>query len=200
MTTHTQFVIDLETLGWRDSSIITRIAITPFKFDEGIIPFDVLLERTLYLSLDQKEQVEAGRTEDQNVIDWWDEQPEELRVESMYATKNDISVKEALDEMKRFLARWRYDRRYSFLWARNSAFECGKLQSLNDPYILTKDDKPVLNHFCWHDVKTINHILSGGETTKWNPPNITELGFNAHAANHDTAMEAYRMLNLWHQD
>lgn len=62
------------------------------------------------------------------------------------------------------------------------------------------DTKQVLNNWNWQECKTVNFILSGGTTQKWNPPNMDELGFIYHRADHDSAMDSFRMIKLWNGD
>ncbi len=196
MTTHLQLVADIETRDKYDSAVITRIAITPFRYEEDKnITFKELVDRTLYLSLNQDEQIAKGRTVATDTEAWWATQSEELRIESYYPTDEDISIIDAFAEIKRFLSRWNYNHFYSFLYARNCGFESFKIQSLNEMFL--PDTKQVLNNWNWHEVKSFNYILSGGETQKWTPPNIDELGFQYHNAAHDSAMDAYRLIKLW---
>ena len=198
MNNLTHCTIDIETRGKYDSCIITRIAITPFRFDEGIVPYDDLVKRSLYISLNQEEQRLAGRTEEKDTIDWWNTQDDHVREESLNETPNDLSIVDAFAEIKRFLNRWHYNHYESLIWARNNGFECFKIQSLNDQFL--PGTKHVLNHWNWHELKTANLILTGGETSKYNPSDFKELNFDAHNAIHDAAMDTYRLLHLWHQD
>ena len=65
MTTHLQVVVDIEARAKTDNGIITRIAVCPFRFDEGVLSYEELLNRTLYLSIDQQEQIDMGRVTDE---------------------------------------------------------------------------------------------------------------------------------------
>ena len=197
MTTHLQCVVDVEARAKTDNGIVTRIAVCPFKFDEGVLPYEVLLDRTLYLSIDQEEQIEMGRVTDDMTEEWWGRQSEALRKISYYPTDEDISVRKMFEECKRFLNRWNYNHYESFLWARNSGYEYGKLTSMNS--MVYPGEKEIFNHWNWHECKTYNYILSGGETQKWMPENIDDLGFQEHNAKHDAAMDAARLINLWHK-
>ena len=197
MTSEVQIHADLETRDKYDQAIITRIAVTPFRFNEDKdVTFQELVDRTLYLSFDQNEQIAMGRVSGVETEKWWSEQTEELRIESYYPTANDMKAADVLMECKRFLSRWNYNHFKSFLWARNCGFECFKIQSLNDQ--LFPGEKHIFNHWNWHEVKTFNHILSGGETTKWRHPDESKWGFQEHNARHDSAMDTFRMIQLWH--
>ena len=91
-----QLCIDIETRARYDNAIITRMAITPFRFTEDVgISFQDLLDRTLYISLDQDEQASLGRVSDERTEKWWSEQDEDLRIESYYPTNNDLKNNEA---------------------------------------------------------------------------------------------------------
>lgn len=198
MNNLTHCTVDIETRGKYDSCIITRIAITPFRFDEGIVPYNDLVDRTLYIFLNQEEQRLAGRTEEKDTMDWWNSQPEHVREESLNETPNDLSIVDAFAEIKRFLNRWHYNHYESILFARNNGFECFKIQSLNDQFL--PGTKQVLNNWKWHELKTLNLILTGGETEKFVPPDFDSLKFDAHNAVHDAAMDTYRLMHLWHQE
>lgn len=199
MNGYLSLTVDIETRDIYDSAVITRIAITPFRFDEDKdVTFQELVDRTLYISLDQEEQIARGRTRNPSTEAWWASQPEDLRIESYYPTDKDLPVVEAFAEIKRFLSRWHYDHFNSMLFARNCGFEGFKLQSLNEMFI--PDTKQVLNNWNWQECKTVNFILSGGTTQKWNPPNMDELGFIYHRADHDSAMDSFRMIKLWNGD
>ena len=70
-----QLCIDIETRARYDNAIITRMAITPFRFTEDVgISFQDLLDRTLYISLHQAEQARLGRVSDERTEKWWSEQ------------------------------------------------------------------------------------------------------------------------------
>lgn len=199
MNGYLSLTADIETRDIYDSAVITRIAITPFRFDEDKdVTFQELVDRTLYISLDQEEQIARGRTCNPSTEAWWASQPEDLRIESYYPTDKDLPVVEAFAEIKRFLSRWHYDHYESIIWARNNGFENFKIQSLNEQFL--PGTKHVLNHWNWHELKTANLILTGGETSKYNPSDFKELNFDAHNAIHDAAMDTYRLLHLWHQD
>lgn len=197
MTTHTQFMVDLETKGKYDNAIVTRIAVTPFNFEtDKNISFEELVDRTLYLSFDQDEQEHIGRVSDESTLEWWNNQPEELKIESFYPTQNDLPVKVVFEKCRDFLKSWDYDHYKSLLWARNCSFENGKLSSLNETYF-PNEPKHIFNHWNWHECKTFNYIFTAGATEKYTVE--TETPFQYHNAKHDAAMDTYRMIQLWNE-
>lgn len=195
MNNITHCTVDIETRGKYDNCIVTRIAITPFRFDEGIVPYEKLVERTLYLSLNQEEQRLMGRTEEKETMIWWNSQNELVRAESLDEKESDLSIVDAFSAISRFLKSWNYNHYNSILFARNAGFECFKIQSLNDQFL--PNTKHVLNPWNWHECKSFNLILSGGNTTKYLPPDYDSLKFDAHNASHDSAMDTYRLMHLW---
>ena len=196
MTTHTQFVVDIEATARTDNGVVTRIAITPFRFNEGVLSYEELFNRTLYICIDQGAQRMAGRKNDESTDKWWSEQTEELRIQSLYPTDDDISVENMFGECKRFLSRWNYHYTESFLWARNCGYEYGKLSHLNEQFM--PGSKHVFNPWGWHECKTFNYILTGGDTQKFSPVDGSDV-FMYHNARHDSARDAQRLIELWHQ-
>lgn len=78
----------------------------------------------------------------------------------------------------------------------NSGFECWKLQHLNEMFY--PGEKQVFNNWKWMEVKTFNYILTGGNTEKYTVSDNDNIAFQYHNAKHDSAMDVYRMLELWH--
>jgi len=191
-----QIGIDIETIGKYDSCVVSRIALTPFYFTEKDITFEGLCDRTLVVALDQDEQVTHGRIREPMTEEWWQKQSEELKKVSYYKTDNDLSIHEAFEVMKKFLKTWRYDYMSSHLWARNSGFECFKLQSLSEMAYGKGMDMKVLNGWNWQDFKTLNLILTGGETSKINPKGVNMDDFMYHNPVHDSAMDCLRAIHL----
>lgn len=196
MSEKVQIGIDIETVGKYDSCVITRIALTPFYFSEKNITFEELCDRTLVIALDQDEQVEKGRFREVATEEWWNSQSEELKVVSYYKTKNDMKILDAFEEIKKFLKKHRYDYMESHLWARNSGFECFKIQSLSELVYGKGMDMKVLNGWNWQDFKTLNLILTGGQTSKWTPKNVDMNKFMYHNPAHDSALDCMRSIQL----
>lgn len=197
MTSHVQLMVDLETKSKYDNAIITRLAITPFRFEEDAnTTFEELVDRTFYIALDQDEQERMGRVASPDTIEWWESQKEELKIESYYPTSNDLSIEDAFNKIKDFLKKSEYNHYKSFLWARNCGFECFKLQSLEEMFFGAAN-KYTFNNWNWHECKTFNYIFTAGATEKYTVE--TETPFQYHNAKHDAAMDTYRMIQLWNE-
>lgn len=190
-----QLCIDLETLGKFDDAVVTRIAITPFYFDDSDVTFEQLCDRSLFISLDQDEQLELGRKTDEATIKWWEEKDEELKKLSYYKTDNDVSLAVAFDQINSYLKKWRYDFMGSHLWARNVFFENAKIQSLSELVYGDGHGSKVLNCWNWLDTKTFNYMMTAGQSTKFNP--IGGDDYVYHHCVHDSAIDALRIIQLW---
>lgn len=191
-----QVGVDIETVGKYDSCVVTRIAVTPFYFSETDITFEELCDRTLVVALDQDEQVERGRIREAMTEEWWNKQSEDLKITSYYKTTNDLSIHDSFEEIRKYLKKWRYNYLESHLWARNSGFECFKLQSLSEMAYGKGMDMKVLNGWNWQDFKTLNLILTGGETSKYEPKGMDMNKFMYHNPVHDSAIDVLRSIQL----
>lgn len=195
MVEKVQIGIDIETVGKYDSCVVTRIAITPFYFSEKNVTFEELCRRTLVIAFDQDEQVNAGRIKEATTVSWWESQSEELKIISYYPTDDDMTVLDAFEEIKRYLKEWRYDYMGSHLWARSS-FEIHKLQSLQEMAYGVGHDMKVLNGWNWLDFKTLNFVLTGGETMKYTPKNVDMDNILIHDPKIDSCLDAIRAIEL----
>lgn len=63
-------VLDTETLGSRDDSVILSLGLTVSRYDDNKT-FDELVNEGLYLKFDIKEQLTRGRITQDRVVKWW---------------------------------------------------------------------------------------------------------------------------------
>lgn len=194
-TTVPQFVLDFEALAFGENAIVTRIACTPFRFDEKDITYEELVTRTFYVALDTADQKNNyGRTMDRSTLKWWSEQTPELQKESMKKTDHDLSLKDAIDQLHAFAKKWKYSKWNSFIWARGSFYETCKYQTMAES--IYPNDRTYLNTFKFHECRTFNWMLTQGETECWEP-NPMPASFQKHNAKHDAAMDAFRLVRLF---
>ena len=194
----TQLVLDFETLAFAETAIVTRLACTPVKLGEVNITYDELVDRTFYIAISIEDQQRYGRTMDKPTLDWWKTQPKELRVESALPTPNDLSLKDAVDTFGEWSKAQGYHKWKSFCWARGTYFELPKWVSMYENiYGIGSALKGPINTFKFHECRTYNWLLTGGSTEQWEPTPMPS-SFVKHNAKHDAAMDAYRLVRLFH--
>lgn len=181
-----QISVSMKTLDmFSSNAVVSRIAITPFRFNENLT-FDELLDRTLYLHIDKRKQLDGDI--DQSILNWWNDQDKSLYTESMGDSDQSISLEEAQEEIKSFLSRWRYNKVESSLWARNYGFYSSNFERMFSPRIV--------NPFNWNETKTFALLATSFESSK------LDFGVNPEYQNakHESALEAYNILQYIHSD
>ena len=126
MPTHA--TIDIETLGTKpDTTVLTigAIKFNPFTYEEP--------HSDLYLKVDADEQLDAGRSVDEDTLTWWTKQPQEIQDEAFLSTDR-ISVEETLVQLNKYLVG------VDKVWCQGPVFDICILENLYRQY-----DK----HFNW---------------------------------------------------
>mgnify|MGYP001594552110 CR=1 FL=1 len=72
-------VMDSETLGSVDDSVILSAGFTVSKYTDGHLSFDDLVKNGLYRKFNIKEQLSKGRKTQKRVIGWWYDQDAKAR-------------------------------------------------------------------------------------------------------------------------
>ena len=126
MPTHA--TIDIETLGTKpDTTVLTigAIKFNPFTYEEP--------HSDLYLKIDADQQLESGRSVDEDTLTWWTQQPQEIQDEAFLST-NRISVEDTLTQLNKYLVG------VDKIWCQGPVFDICILENLYRQY-----DK----HFNW---------------------------------------------------
>ena len=97
MTTYTDLMIDLETLGTRKTSAIRQIGLVAFNAKPGTPP--AMLERQIIVDVDS--QTDLGATVDWDTIAWWFQQEQAAR-DSMVGKFGGESIHRACDVVNSF--------------------------------------------------------------------------------------------------
>ena len=95
MTVHA--TIDIETLGTKpDTTVLTigAVKFNPFTHED---PY-----ADLYLKVDADQQLEAGRSLDEDTLKWWTQQPQEIQDEAFLSTDR-TSVEDTLAQLNKYL-------------------------------------------------------------------------------------------------
>ena len=126
MTTHA--TIDIETLGTKpDTTVLTigAVKFNPFTKED---PY-----ADLYLKVDADQQLEAGRSVDEDTLKWWTTQPQEIQDEAFLSTDR-TSVEDTLAQLNKYLVG------VDKIWCQGPVFDICILENLYRQY-----DK----HFNW---------------------------------------------------
>lgn len=112
-------MLDIETLSTRPESVILTLGAV--KFD----PFasDVDTESGLYLRINVDEQINLGRHVQQETVDWWGKQTEDVREEALGEHER-TDLNDTLDQLNRFLVG------VENIWCQGPAFDIVILENL----------------------------------------------------------------------
>lgn len=112
-------MLDIETLSTRPSSVILTLGAVKFSpWDE-----EVNTENGLYLRIDVDQQLELGRHVQQETIDWWGTQSEDVREEALGEHER-TNLDNTLDQLNRFLVG------VNNIWCQGPAFDIVILEDL----------------------------------------------------------------------
>lgn len=193
------FSVDTETLAFNDNALLTSIAITPFHFkNDKDVTFTELLERTYYAKLSHKPQLyDIKRSIDGNTVDFWKRQSKELRDMSVTPSDTDRDLKEVfLVEIPLFLQKHSYSYFDSYMFERGMGYDSNKIDTMYRQLGETQESKRIINYWKFREIRTINDILGDTSNGKWELPEGRPAEFIEHVANHDSAMDALRLIRL----
>lgn len=111
-------MLDLETLSTRpDATILTFGAckFNPYRQQE--------IHQGVYFRLNVDEQIALGRHVDNNTVEWWAQQAEDVRNEA-FDEENRISLEQFTSELNRFIVGARH------IWAQGPVFDIVILENL----------------------------------------------------------------------
>ena len=111
-------MIDLETLGTKPDSVILSLAALKFDPYSNKEPTD-----GIYIKLDVDQQVALPRTIDEDTLNWWAKQSDEIREEAM-GEQDRVSLKTATKELNKFLVG------VDKIWAQGPVFDIVILENL----------------------------------------------------------------------
>jgi hypothetical protein len=115
-------MLDLETLGTRPECVILTLGavkFNPYTLDE---PKD-----GLYLRIDADEQIARGRTVQEDTLQWWMTQPEDVREEAI-GEDGRVSIDDMYRQLNRFLVG------VNNIWAQGPVFDIAILENLYRQY------------------------------------------------------------------
>lgn len=98
------YVLDIETMGHESSTVVLSAALIHVDFEEEFTYQD-LLDKSVFVKFNVREQLNAGRTTSADTLEWWKTQTQEVKEKSLLPSSLDVSVIEGLkilrDEYKK---------------------------------------------------------------------------------------------------
>lgn len=170
------FIIDVETLGTQDKSVVLSVAILHFDTTNSDITYEQLVDKCLYVKFDALEQKEKGRKVDPKTLEWWQKQPSAVRDLCLKPSKKDVGVVEGIQRIKDYISHFSKDE--YFVWARGS-LDQRVLESL----CLDFDIEPIAPYNMFMDVRTAIRLIKNTSDVKGycNLPDMYKnIGMQAH--------------------
>lgn len=183
------FMVDVETLDVESTAVILSAAIVYFDPSDPNVTFEELVERSLYVKLNAREQLENGRSKSKSTVEWWMKQGQDIQDLCLKPSPKDLSVEEALRRMREYVdANGSKD---SFFWAR------GSLDQMSLESLARKFDQPFFADYnAWMDVRTAIRLIK--ETAKWTGycdiPDFNRDLVNKHNPIDDIALDVLQLV------
>lgn len=182
------FILDMETLGIRDTSVVLSIGMTYIQPDERAT-YEDLIERGFYAKLDRKEQVNLGRTIEKSCVKWWAKQGDKA--------KEVLSDKGVLPFRAWHQTLYRWAKMHNFFCNETVVMSRGLVdarwaESLGETFKVPDDEQSVLKfpYYRSRDTRTALDVLCGAKGPQIEEP----VQFIKHHALHDAAMDGLRLL------
>ena len=153
-----QYCVDVETLDNKSTAVVLSLAICWFDGSSDVT-YEEYVERTLYVKLDMKEQLQAGRTKSKATIEWWQKQGTEIQKLCLFPSPNDVDAVSALGKVRDYIKNTGGTDK-SFIWARGS-LDQSSLDSLAETFGV----EPIAAYNQWMDVRTAIRMTK--ETSQW---------------------------------
>lgn len=93
----TDLMLDIETLGWHFDTVVLSLGAVKFDPYTNTEPHS-----GIYFRIDVDEQLQLGRTTDEDTIAWWGTQPAEIQTEAL-GEEGRISIAQALADLNKVL-------------------------------------------------------------------------------------------------
>lgn len=190
---HTHLCWDIETLGMKETTVVTTLAIIPFTFEDEI-SYDQLVLDGFYVKFSVADQIKNWkRTTTQSTLDWWKTQSDEAKKNSIVPHKNDVTLLEGLDQIEYWIGKSQYSHKNSYNWARGSNFDFPKIEDMFDQ----ANRKLPFNTWKIRDTRTYIDVLTGNDRGAYELKNGTPKNFIHHHALHDAALDVMRLKEIY---
>lgn len=152
------FCFDIETCSTESSAIVLSAAIVWFDPADTEVTYEQLVERSLYIKFNAKEQADKGRTVSKDTLEWWAKQSDIVRKLCFIPSKNDVSVLDGIKQIRDYVNE-HGDLTKSLFWARGSLD-----QVVTDSLFKTFGEEPITRYNMWMDIRTAIRLLKETST------------------------------------
>ena len=147
------FMIDIETLGSREDSVILSLACIYFDPTQKPSP-DQLRKDCFFIKFDVKDQVENYKRKIQkDTIEWWNKQCDLAKKKSFVRKSTDVSLIDGIQQFKLWVSEKDTNKK-DWIWARGSLDEF-VLKSVESQLNV----EPTFTYNRWRDVRTAIDLL-----------------------------------------
>ena len=196
MTEPVNIIIDLETLGLRENTVVLSLGAVAFKLVAGQINnYSKLVKDGFYCKFDAKEQLTVyKRTTTESTMQWWKGQSAEAK-EVLKPTPIDWRMADGLNDFNSWLQKVGYDKKNSYVWSRGTYFDFPKLEHMYEQAGIECG----YNGWKIRDTRTYIDILTGNDRGAYTPDGGNPAAFVHHNALHDAALDGYRMIEIFNK-
>lgn len=96
------FFLDIETLDTEQTAVVLSIGVIHLPSSDPI-SFDDILKSGLFVKLDSRSQIQAGRTTSKDTMNWWASQPKAIRDKNLVPSESDLSAADAISKIKEYI-------------------------------------------------------------------------------------------------
>ncbi|WJJ54000.1 exonuclease [Escherichia phage AV101] len=188
-------VADSETLGRWDDAVMLSWAHTIADLTKRYTLQQLVEERTTFIKLNVKEQIELGRVKDQGTVEWWlgagKRNPcDAARAVSLYPKEDDISIFQLADEIRKGCHRLGVDPR-SVDWCDRNLFDLRKAQHIIEVTCKQDSNEPWDYH---HTFDIVSWLKGVGQQDRYAGIKAWELeGMVYHDPRYDAALDWLRI-------
>lgn len=185
-------VVDVETLGLRENTVILAMAVVPFNFANPL-SFDEYVNNGFMVKFSAEEQIKKYRHSiTKSTLQFWKNQPKSVRDMNLIPMKTDRTVVAGCQELIDYIQTSKYSN--GFVFSRRSQFDFPKLNYLYEESANLKQPWSVWKE---RDVVTMIDVLTGSENGQYTPPSGIPKSFIKHYCLHDCAFDAIKMTDIF---
>lgn len=194
------FILDSETLGLRDESVLLSLAIcfVDLEFAMKSTPTDLynfVIKNSKFIKFDLTEQKnEYNRWVSKDTLEWWSKIDRDIQKISLIPSDKDLSAVDGLNELREYIKS--FDGGSKFPIYQRGYLDGSIIIGLSDSVGV----KCPINPFRFRDVRTIIDVLYGSNDGYCDVENFDKSLVKKHDPIHDIAKDVIMMIHGKHKD